>query len=133
MRPDHTFQGTWNLLPDLRLHTMMGSLSEAGYYSVSPDRLLTGAFLPSGPVSGVVGTWVGHDNFAATDTVRTLVTKADLTMTLSFTGSNAQEFTGTYDFDGARFILTTSGGDEFYLVAITDVGIGQALYERVTP
>ncbi len=133
VRPDTTFQGTWDILPDQRLHTMMSTLSEAGSYYVSPDRLLTGAFQPSGPVSGLVGTWISHDNFASSENVRTLVTKADLTMTLSFVGTNTADFTGTYAFDGVRFALSTSAGDEFYLVAIPDVGIGQSLYERVTP
>lgn len=133
VRPSITFQGSWDIQPDTRLHTLQSTLSEIGFYYVSAERLMTGAFQPSGPVSGVVGTWIAHDNYANFDTVRTLVTNADLTMTLSFTGSNAQDFVGTYALDGDRFVITTSGGTEFDLVAIPDVGIGQVLYQRVAP
>lgn len=130
-RTDHTFVGVWDILPDGRLHTMKDSLSEAGDYYVSADRLITGALVPSGPISGVVGTWTTHDNFANLDNYRTIVLRADLTMSFTFTGDHPLAGTGTYSLEGTHLILTSDEGDTFYLVAIPDVAIGQLIWERL--
>jgi len=132
VRQDHTFKGTWDILPDGRLHTMKSTLYEANYYYVSETRLVTGAFVPSGATSGVVGTWMSRDNFDNSETDRTLELREDLTMSFTFTGDNPLSGTGTYTLDGPRLTLKTDDAT-FFLVAIPDLAIGQAIYERVTP
>jgi hypothetical protein len=128
---DHTFNGTWDVLADGRLHTMEGSFPESGYYFVNATRLVTGAFIPSGTISGVVGTWTAHDNFGNDDTSRVIELRADLSLSLTFTGSSPLTATGSYIVDGTHLVLSLSNGSQFNLVALPDAAIGQSLYERL--
>jgi hypothetical protein len=133
VRPDRTLTGDWNIEPDGRLHTTMGTLPETGSFYVSATRLMTLTQVPSGPVSGVVGTWIGHINGGTDDLIATLVLEANSTMALTLTGDSPAHEIGTYTLDGPRLTLTTQASATIHLVAIPDVAIGQALYERVAP
>jgi hypothetical protein len=128
---DHIYEGSWNVLPDGRLHTMEGSFPESFYYFVNETRLVTQAFLPSGTTSGVVGTWTGHDNFGNFDDYRTMELRADLGVSVTFTGSNPLTDTGTYLLDGTHLDISLDSGPVYHLVAIPDAAIGAALYERL--
>lgn len=133
-RSDTTFNGSWEILPDGRLRTVSSSgFEEIGSYYVSANRLITGAFVASGPVTGVVGTWGAHDKFGGSDTVRTMVTRGDLSLSLVFTGDTQLDTAGTYEVSGTRFIISLPSGQQFYLVALPGYTIGQILYERVGP
>jgi hypothetical protein len=128
---DHTYNGTWNVLPDGRLHTMEGSFPESFHYFVNATRLVTQAFIPSGTTSGVVGTWTGHDNFGNDDTYRVMELRADLSLSVTCTGGQPLTATGSYILDGTHLDISLNNGQQWHLVAIPDAAIGAALYERL--
>jgi hypothetical protein len=123
--------------------------TESSSYYVADDVLMLGAFLPEGPVDGLVGTWRKERDFGGsvgpTDVYRdTLVIHADgtasysQTIHLSTSSEDTFDFEGQWSMEGSRLIIQDTGPEGLHhfiaeLRFAPSAIIGDSLSQRVQP
>ncbi|MBL0216364.1 MAG: hypothetical protein IPQ07_21085 [Myxococcales bacterium] len=102
-----------------------------GNPSPNPHLILT-AFLPQGTVNGLVGTWKNSTISGTTPSTTTMVVRADLTGTLSFTGpSGSTDMVGTWASESTGFAFTTtSPAATYHFRPIGTQAIGYLLFVK---
>lgn len=129
-----TTAGTWELVADGRLHTVIGDFDDTQGYFATPDRYYEGTLTPSGPVSGLAGTWNAKSTHNGTDFDVTLVLAADHTLTHIIVGGPAEGARmGTWSFDGDHLHITEDNVGSFIAPALPGVVIANHVYDKIGP
>ena len=116
------------------MHLVFEGDDDISPYFATPDRLLTRAILPEGPVNGLFGKWVGHDTWQGTEIYITIRLLPDHTMTHVIVGGPGEgSTTGTWTFDGQRLAVIEQNGPSYSVPALPGLAIGNDIRERITP
>ena len=101
-------------------------------FVIGNNHLILTAFLPQGTVNGLVGTWKNSAISGTTPSTTTMVVRADLTGTLTFTGpSGSIDMVGTWASESTGFAFTTtSPAATYHFRPIGTQAIGYLLFVK---
>jgi hypothetical protein len=104
--------GMWSA--DSAKFTIIGSTSPSGptstitsAYRLSGTQLLLPAFLPTGAVTGSVGTWRSVSTTDTKTTTQMVTLRADMTATLEIESDNPRVYQGTWAYEVDDIVVTT--------------------------
>lgn len=135
-----TRTGVWIAEGDVLTTQTPPAAREKGLFYLASDggTLVTLAALPTGPTTGLVGTWAGHFVEAdGTEVANTFEFHADQTLAWTATRDGiTSTIPATWELNGSsiHFVGTGSGaGITVGMKLVPDVAIGDGLYTRVAP